>query len=93
VKLYVSTKDYNSFNLNSDNEYRPAAIIPFPNKNAIIYSVGSSVSIVSGYGLDGRGFLFPFGSKKSSLPHSSQTDPGTQPVSYLMGTCSSLPGV
>jgi hypothetical protein len=51
-----------------------------------------SVSIATGYGLDGRGIAvqFPAGTRDSSVLHSMQTGSGTHNVSYPVGTRSSF---
>jgi len=50
---------------------------------------GSSVSIATGYGLDGPGIEFQWGAKFSARV---QTHPGAHPASCTMGT-GSFPGV
>ena len=50
---------------------------------------GSSVGIVTGYGLDGPGIEFRWGAGFSAPV---QTGPGAQPASYKMGT-GSFPGL
>jgi hypothetical protein len=57
-----------------------------PNK-----SRDSSVGIVTGYGLDDRGFRFTAGAGNSSLHHRVQTGSGAHPASYPMGTRGSFP--
>ena len=50
--------------------------------------MGSSVSIATGYGMDGLGIESRRG---RDFPHLSQTGPGAQPASCTMGT-GSFPG-
>jgi hypothetical protein len=55
---------------------------------------GSSVSIVSGYGLDDRAIEVrsPAGAKDFSSSLCVQTDSGVHPASYTMGTGGPFPG-
>jgi hypothetical protein len=55
---------------------------------------GSSVSIVSDYGLDDRtiGVRFPAGAKDFSSSLCIQTDSGAHPASCAMGTGGPFPG-
>jgi hypothetical protein len=54
----------------------------------------SSVGIVLGCGLDGRGsrFRFPAGAGNFSLHHRVQNGSETHPASYPMGSRGSFPG-
>jgi hypothetical protein len=55
----------------------------------------SSVTLVTGYGMDGRGIgvKSPAGAREFSLLHSVQTGSGAHPASYPNGTWGSIPGV
>jgi hypothetical protein len=54
----------------------------------------SSVGIVTGYGLDDRGFRVPFPARDGnfSLHHRLQNGSEAHPASYLIGISSSFPG-
>jgi hypothetical protein len=60
----------------------------------LIRSRGSSVSTVSGYGLDDRAIEVrsPAGAKDFSSSICVQTGSGAHPASYTMGTGGSFPG-
>jgi hypothetical protein len=66
----------------------------FTLRNNIFLSRGSSVSIVSGYGLDDRAIEVrsPVGAKKFSSSLCVQTGSGAHPASHTMGTGGPFPG-
>jgi hypothetical protein len=55
---------------------------------ALYESRDSAVGIAAGYWLDGQrvGVRLPAEARDFSLLHSAQTDPGTLPTSYTMGS-------
>jgi hypothetical protein len=60
----------------------------------VVYTLGSSVGIATGHGLDDRGteVRLPAGVGNFSLLHCVQTDSGAHPAFYPMGTGVSFHG-